>query len=139
MEGQTYDQRDGALQAAPREGMVKLANVIYLLHGISVVMGLVTSASVVGSFVFSLPSIVAVILNYVQRSEVRGTYLDSHFGWQIRTFWYAFGCIALAWLFMVTIIGIPFGMLLGAGAGVWVIYRVVRGWLALNDGRPMPM
>jgi uncharacterized membrane protein len=139
MSGQTYDQGDGALQAAPREGMVKLANIIYLLHGISVVMGLVTSASVVGSFVFSLPSIVAVILNYLQRSEVRGTYLDSHFGWQIRTFWYAFGCIALAWLFVVTIVGIPFAMLLGAGAGVWVIYRVVRGWLALNDGRPMPV
>lgn len=139
MAGQTYEQRDDTLLAPPREGMVKLANVIYLLHGISVVMGLVTSASVVGSFVFSLPSIVAVILNYVQRSEVRGTYLDSHFGWQIRTFWYAFGCIALAWLFVVTIVGIPFAMLLGAGAGVWVIYRVVRGWLALNDGRPMPM
>ncbi len=80
MSGQTYDQGDGALQAAPREGMVKLANILYLLLGISVVMGLVTSASVVGSFVFSLPSIVAVILNYLQRSEVRGTYLDSHFG-----------------------------------------------------------
>lgn len=129
----------GNVVDVPSEGLVRLTHVIYGLHALSVVMGIAGSATVVGSFVFGLPSIVAVIINYVKRSDVRGTYLDSHFGWQIRTFWYAFGCIALAWLFVVTIVGIPFAMLLGVGAGVWVIYRVVRGWLALNDGRPMPV
>jgi uncharacterized membrane protein len=46
---------------------------------------------VLGSFLFGWPSIIAVIINYVKRSEARGTWLESHFDWQIRTFWFALG------------------------------------------------
>ena len=125
--------------AGPRSGLVTLAHVIYALHAFAVLSGVLSSATIVGSFVSGLPSIVAVILNYLKRSEVRGTWLDSHFRWQIRTFWFALLWILVAIALALTLIGIPFALILVAGAGLWVIYRVVRGWLALKDGRPMPV
>lgn len=123
----------------PDPSLVTITHVIYALHALSVLIGLTSTATVVGAFVFGLPSIVAVILNYVKRSEARGTFLESHFRWQIRTFWYALLWSVLAVLSFVTIIGIPIGIVIFFGAGIWVIYRVVRGWLALKDGRPMPV
>ena len=66
------------------ESLITYTNIIYGLHTFAVVMGVLTSASIVGNFIFGIPSIVAVILNYVKRSEVRGTFLESHFIWQIR-------------------------------------------------------
>lgn len=125
--------------ATPRDGLVTLAHVIYALHAFAVLSGVATSATIVGSFVSGLPSIVAVVLNYLKRGEVRGTWLDSHFGWQIRTFWYALLWILVAVGLALTLIGIPLALILLAGAGLWVIYRVVRGWLALKERRPMPV
>ena len=122
----------------PGEGMIKLTHLIYALHALSEITGIATSATIVGSFVGGIPSIIAVILNYVKRGEVRGSWLDSHFSWQIRTFWYAAMWIVVAYLMFITIIGIPFFFVIVALAGLWVMYRVVRGWLALNDRRAMP-
>lgn len=119
----------------PDSSLVGLTHAIYGLHALALLIGITTSASIVGAFVFGIPSIVAVIINYVKRSAVRGTYLDSHFGWQIRTFWYALLWIVVALLLFLTIIGIPFGFALLVGAGLWAIYRIVRGWLALRDRR----
>jgi uncharacterized membrane protein len=125
--------------ATPRDSLVTLAHVIYALHAFAVLSGVLTSATIVGSFVSGLPSIVAVILNYLKRSEVRGTWLDSHFRWQIRTFWFALLWILLALVLAFTLIGIPLALVLLLGSGLWVIYRVVRGWLALQDRHPMPL
>jgi len=125
--------------ATPRDSLVTLAHVIYALHAFAVLSGVLTSATIVGSFVSGLPSIVAVILNYLKRSEVRGTWLDSHFRWQIRTFWFALLWILLALVLAFTLIGIPLALVLLLGSGLWVIYRVVRGWLALQERRPMPL
>ena len=121
----------------PREGLVRLTHIIYALHAFSALMGVISSAAVVTAFLTGWPSILAVILNYARRTEVRGTYLDSHFSWQIRTFWYALLWVAVSLLLVVTIIGIPFAWLLVVFTGLWVLYRIVRGWLALNDGRPI--
>jgi uncharacterized membrane protein len=121
----------------PRSGLVTLAHAIYGLHSLSVLIGVTTAASVVGVFVFGWPSILAVILNYVKRGEVRGTWLESHFRWQIRTFWFALLWYALAGLLILSIVGIPLGWGVLVAAGIWVVYRVIRGWLALNDARPM--
>ena len=98
-------------------------------------MGIVSSAAVVTTFLTGWPSIIAVILNYAKRADVRGTYLESHFRWQIRTFWYALLWVVIAMLLVVTIIGIPFAWLIIVVTGLWVVYRMVRGWLALVDGR----
>ena len=122
--------------------LVTYTHVIYALHALSIVIGLTSAATIVGTFIFSLPSIIAVIMNYVRRSDTTGTYLESHFRWQIRTFWFA-----LLWMSVAGLISMPLVLLLGLGiftfavaalvVGIWVAYRVIRGWLALRDGRPI--
>ena len=125
--------------AEPRESLIKLTHAIYALHAFSLVTGIVGAATVVGAFLTGWPSIIAVILNYVKRSEVRGTWLESHFRWQIRTFWFGLLWVALCALFIVATLGI--GLLIAwlplMLVGLWVIYRIVRGWLRLMDHRPM--
>ena len=118
-------------------GLVAWTHVIYGLHALSVLTGMLTSVTIIGAFVFGWPSIIAVILNYVKRGDAKGTFLTTHFRWQIRTFWYALGWTLLSWLLIFTLIGIPFAWMLIVGVSVWVAYRVIRGWLALADGKPM--
>jgi uncharacterized membrane protein len=119
------------------ESLLTYTHVIYALHALAVLIGLTTWHTVVGSFVGGLPSIVAVIMNYARRSATVGTFLESHFRWQIRTFWYALLWALLSWLLILSILGILLG-LLGLGTlAIWIIYRVLRGWLALKDKRAM--
>ncbi len=112
---------------------------IYALHAFSLLTGILGAATVVGAFLTGWPSIIAVILNYLKRSDVRGMWLESHFRWQIRTFWYGLLWVALCILFVVLTLGL--GILIAwlplAIMSVWFMYRIVRGWLALRDGRPM--
>ncbi len=111
-----------AQQPAPTgelEEQKKLTTIIYLLYALGFLVG--------------ITSLAAIIINYLKRDEVRGTWLESHFRWQIRTFWFA-----LLWGFIGAVttpifIG-PFIMLADA---VWVVYRIVKGWLNLNDNKPM--
>ena len=121
----------------PPQGLLRIVQIIYGLHALAIVIGVVGAASILGSFLFGFPSIAAVILNYVKRSDARGTWLESHFDWQIATFWWAAGGALLLVLMAITIIGIPFAVVGVFVLGVWLIYRVVRGWLALNDRRPL--
>ena len=101
-------------------------------------MGILGPALIVTTFLTGWPSIIAVIINYVKRKDVRGTYLDSHFGWQIRTFWYTLLWMVIAAMLFITVIGIVLAYILAVGAGIWVFYRIIRGWISLNDGRSMP-
>jgi uncharacterized membrane protein len=122
--------------------LISYTNVIYALHSLSVLIGLTSGVTIVGSFVFGLPSIIAVIMNYIRQSDARGTFLESHFRWQIRTFWFA-----LLWAFVILAVSFPLVLLLGLGVvtyivgfvvlAVWVIYRIARGWLALREHRAM--
>jgi len=112
--------------------------VIYALHAFSVVTGVLSSVLIVTAFVTGWPSIVAVILNYAKRSEVRGTWLDSHFGWQIRTFWYALLWLLAGGVAFVTVIGIPVAIVAWILTGLWGLYRIVRGWMTLSAQKPMP-
>lgn len=124
------------------QSLVTYTHVIYALHALAVVIGLTSAATIVGTFVWSVPSIIAVVMNYARRGDVQGTVLVSHFTWQIRTFWYT-----LLWAVVITLISTPLILLLGLGfltfvvgfgvLGVWVLYRVLRGWLALRDSKPM--
>jgi uncharacterized membrane protein len=117
--------------------LVTLTHVIYALHAASLAIGIIGAASIVGAFLFSVPSIIAVVLNYVRRGDVRGTWLESHFSWQIRTFWFAMLWAVFGGILVVTIILIPVSFAIWAAVAIWVIYRVVRGWLNLRDDRPM--
>ncbi len=129
---------------APADSLVTITHVVYALHTLGLVIGAFGAASVIGAFLFGWPSIIAVIINYVKRSEVRGTYLDSHFSWQIRTFWWA-----LVIAVVIGVVGLVLLPLLGVGLvvwwigffilGIWAIYRIVRGWLRLKDRQPMPV
>lgn len=123
----------------PSQGMVNLTHLIYGLHAVSVAAGIIGAATVVGMMVTGWPSLLAVIINYVKRSDVRGTWLESHFRWQIRTFWFALAWGLLAVILIVTILGMVIGIPLLFVVGIWVIYRVARGWLRLSSGEPMPL
>ena len=123
-------------QSHPQYGVTQ---VIYVLHGLSLLVGIVGTATIIGAFLFGWPSIIAVIINYVKRGDVRGTWLESHFRWQIRTFWFGLLWSCLCLLFVVVTLGIglflvwlPLGVLT-----IWLIYRVAKGWMALREGRPM--
>ncbi|HEX2199894.1 MAG TPA: hypothetical protein VHG88_14900 [Burkholderiales bacterium] len=122
----------------PREGLVTLAHVIYGLHAFSAVSGLLSPALILTAFLSGWPSIIAVILNYVKRADVRGTWLDSHFSWQIRTFWYALLWLVVGGILFVTFVGIPVAIVLWLATGIWVLYRIIRGWLALLSRNPLP-
>ena len=117
--------------------LVTVTHLVYALHALSLLIGITTAATIIGAFVFGVPSIIAVVINYAKRGEARGTFLESHFRWQIRTFWFALlWCVIGAMLF-ITFIGIPLAVAVFFAAGVWAIYRIVRGWLALRDRKPM--
>lgn len=129
----------------PEQGTLTVTHIVYGLHTISILIGFVTAGlSVAGAFVFSAPSILAVIINYIFRSDARGTYLDSHFSWQIRTFWYA-----LLWIILIFMISIPLVFFGGMGffttmigflvLGVWVAYRILYGWKQLAKHEAMPL
>ncbi len=123
----------------PGNNLVTLTHVVYGLHAFSAIVGITTAALIVTAFLTGWPSIIAIIINYVKRGDVRGTFLESHFSWQIRTFWWALLWLVIACALFITIIGIPVAWAIVVGAGIWVLYRIARGWLALASNKPMPM
>lgn len=121
----------------PAQSVLTVAHIVYALHTTAIVLGISGAPTIIGSFLGSLPSILAVILNYVQKSEAGGTWAESHYRWQIRTFWFALLWFLIAWILILTMIGIPVGMGLLALVTIWLIYRVARGWLRLGKREPM--
>jgi uncharacterized membrane protein len=99
------------------ENLKNLTQLVYILQAISLVVG--------------VTAIAGLILNYLKRDEVKGTFLEAHFAWQIKTFWYAFVGFILGWLLVIVLVG----FLIWAAVGLWYIYRIVKGWLAFNDGK----
>lgn len=119
--------------------LIGWTHVIYALHSLSLITGIFGAATIIGSFLIWWPSVIAVIINYVKRGDARGTWLESHFRWQIRTFWFGLLWVLPCLLFTVMTLGIgllivwlPLGIV-----SLWFIYRIIRGWIALNDGRQM--
>jgi uncharacterized membrane protein len=96
-----------------------LTTVIYALYAASLLVG--------------MTAIVAIVINYVKKEDVAGTYLESHFRWQIRTFWYGLLWGAIGVVTYVLLIG----MLILFVDFVWFLYRIIKGWLYLNENRPM--
>ena len=94
---------------------------IYALYALGLILG--------------LSPLVAIIMNYVKRNDVQGTWLESHFVWQIRTFWYSFagGVLGLLTVFLLI------GYIILVVVLIWYVYRIVKGWLYLVDDKPMSM
>ena len=131
---------DGNTQLAlPASHLITITHVVYALHAFSAITGISSTAFIVTAFLSGWPSIIAVIINYVKRSEARGTFLDSHFGWQIRTFWWALLWFCIGGLLIFTVIGAVIGVPMMVVTGLWVLYRIARGWLALLSHKPMPV
>ena len=126
-----------AVPTAPPPGLVTVAHLVYALHALSLLIGVTTAATIVGAFVFGVPSIIAVVINYLKRGEASGTFLESHFRWQIRTFWFALLWCMIGGVLFFTFVGIPLAVGIYFATGVWAIYRIARGWLALRDRKPM--
>lgn len=105
--------------SAKTSAAVRLTKVIYVLYGVTFLVGI--------SF------FVAIILNYAKQDEVRGTFLESHFRWQIRTFWISLIVFIIGFISSFVVIGI---FILFANA-VWFLYRLVKGYLHLIESKPM--
>lgn len=117
-------QDDAGFSAAPTKpdansSAISITTLVYALQAVSFLVG--------------ITFIAAIIVNYLKRSEIEGTWLESHFRWQMRTFWFAILWSAIGFLTWVLLIGM---LILGVNAA-WVIYRIVRGWINLADGKPM--
>lgn len=128
---------EGPPGVEPLPSVVTVANIVYALHTFAIVVGVAGTATVIGSFIGSVPSIVAVILNYVKRGDARSTWAESHYRWQIRTFWFAVLWFVIAWVLIVTILGALIGVPILVAVTLWLVYRIARGWLRLRDKRPM--
>lgn len=105
------------------DSLRKLTHVLYALYAFSWLSG--------------LTAVVAIIINYIKREETVGTLYESHFRWQMQTFWCALGVSLVAGILCLTILLIPIGMLMFGLLMIWLIYRIAKGWLYLNDGRPI--
>ena len=105
----------------PEPSLVTTTHLTYALHALGLASGAFGASTVIGAFVFGWPSIIAVIINYVKRSDARGTWLESHFDWQIRTFWYA-----LAWSCLIGILGFVFLIVL-VGIAIWIVGFFILG------------
>ncbi len=125
------------ITAHPAPGPLRAAHIVYGLHALSLLIGVTTAATIVGAFVFGVPSIVAVVINYLKQGAAAGTFLETHFRWQIRTFWFALLWCFIGGMLFVTFVGIPLAAIVFFATGVWAIYRIARGWMALRDQKPM--
>lgn len=128
---------------SPSSGTLFVAHAVYALHLCSILLGVFRGATVVGAFIFSWPSIIAVILNYIFRSDAQETYVYSHFAWQIRTFWFAFLFVVLVLLIGGILLFLGIGLVIyWVGffiLGIWVAYRIIYGWMKLNNRVPLEL
>lgn len=110
----------------------------YALFAIAAVTSIASSGMPFIAPVFGLLGIVAVIVCYVKRDDAAGTWVASHLTWLIRTFWWSLLWSLIACVLFVTLIGIPIALVMWFVSGVWVIYRVVKGYLIFKDSRAIP-
>lgn len=121
----------------PDPSLVTITHVTYGLHALGLAIGALGASTIVGAFLFGWPSIIAVIINYVKRSDARGTWLESHFDWQISTFWTALAVACLVFvaglMLAIVLVGFAIWAVGFFALGCWAIYRIATGWLKLND------
>lgn len=104
---------------ATEEDNKNITQVIYGLYAASLIVG--------------VTFIVAIVLNYIKKDDVVGTLYESHFRWQIRTFWFSLLWACVGWITVFVIVG----FFVWIASGIWFIYRIVKGWLRLTEGKAM--
>jgi len=134
----TLDVMDGEIFESATSAQIQLTHILYLLHAIGLVIGAWSqAATMIGAFVFGWTSIIAIIINYVKRDEVKGTFLASHFQWQADTFWRCLIVMLIGVVLYFVLVGFLINWLLFGFVGLWAVYRITKGWLALQAGRPI--
>jgi uncharacterized membrane protein len=115
-----------AIEDAPLHSLKQTARLLYLGHAVA--------------FLFSagLLNLAILIINYLVRQDAQGSFVYSHHSWMIRSYWYYLLIGGIGWLCILSVIGLPLGLLLVAGALLFEAYRLIRGFIELNNNRPMP-
>jgi uncharacterized membrane protein len=124
--------------AAAGEPPVSAALLAYALFGTAAVVALVSSGFPVAVPLMGIVGVVGLIVAYVKRGDAQGTWVASHFAWLIRTFWYSLLWGAIGAAFAITIIGLIVAIPIWVVASIWVIYRVIRGYLLFKESKPIP-
>ena len=118
------------------------ALVVYALFAVAAVIGVASHGFPLFAPLFGLVGLIAIVVAYVKRGEAAGTWLASHFRWLIRTFWWSLLWALIGGLVLVTLglvlIGIPIAFAIWAVDTIWVIYRVIRGYLLFHSSQPVP-
>jgi uncharacterized membrane protein len=133
---------DNPAAVAPSSSLISMTLLIYALFGVAAVVGLVSSGFPLIWPLTGIVGIVGIILAYVKRTEATGTWLESHYRWLIRTFWYsllwgAIGAVVFV-LLAIILIGLFIGYLIWVATTIWVLYRLVRGYTLFKDSKPVP-
>ena len=123
-----------ATQGPPVSG----ALLAYGLFGVAALVGLISSGFHFAAPLVGLVGVAGLIVAYVKRGEAQGTWVASHLRWLIRTFWFSLMWGMIGVLFAITFIGLVIAIPLWAVASIWVIYRVIRGYLLFNESKPIP-
>jgi uncharacterized membrane protein len=124
-------------QDSSRQPPVTATAIVYILFAVAAVAGIVGHGMLVGAPLLTIVGVVAVIVAYITRGDARGTWAESHLSWLIRTFWWSLLWNCLGWLLAVTLIGLPLALVVWVATTIWVIYRVVRGYLRFHDSAPV--
>ena len=124
--------------SAPPPSLISTTLLVYGLFGVAAVAGLVSSGFPLIAPLMGIVGIVALIIAYVKRSDATGTWLASHLRWLIRTFWFSFVWGIVGSLLFVTIIGIPFAIGIWIATTIWVLYRLVKGYMLFKDNKAIP-
>jgi uncharacterized membrane protein len=138
---QTFDAQ-ALPPVTPSASLLSTTLLIYALYGIAAVAGLISSGFPLIAPFFGALGIIAVVIAYVKRTDAAGTWLASHYRWLIRTFWFSMLWAVLGMMVLVTLglilIGIPIAFGIWILATIWVIYRLVRGYILFKESKPIP-
>lgn len=119
------------------EPPVTAALIVYALYALTAAISLF-SAGLHAAPLWSIVGVIGLIIAYVKKADARGTWVESHLRYLVRTFWWGLGAALLGWMLLVTIILIPLSFVIWIATSLWIIYRIVRGYLYFKDSKPIP-
>jgi uncharacterized membrane protein len=126
----------------PSPSLISTTLLVYALFGVAAVAGLVSSGFPLVAPLMGLVGIIGLIIAYVKRSDAAGTWLASHFRWLIRTFWFSFLWGVIGLIVLVTLglllVGIPIAFGIWIATTIWVLYRLLRGYMLFKDSKAVP-
>ncbi len=133
---------DSPAPGTPSSSLISTTLLVYALFGVAAVVGLVSSGFPLIAPLTGIVGIIGIILAYVKRGEATGTWLESHYRWLIRTFWFsllwgALGAVIFV-LLLIIVIGVFIGYLIWVATTIWVLYRLVRGYMLFNESKAVP-